>query len=128
MAEFLQRSLDDGFCRLVLGRLSDDGRDLCGRVAERLQRGHGLRGGVVTDFFTVLDGQELLLPAAPKGDLVLELEDQTLGRLLADAGQLRQDASLLVLDGAAEPFDRDGGEDAERDLRADAGDADKLQK
>ena len=28
VAEFLQRSLDDGFCRLVLGRLADDGRDL----------------------------------------------------------------------------------------------------
>ena len=128
VAEFLQRSLDDGFRRLVLGRLADDGRDLRRRVAERLQRGHGLRGGVVADFFTVLDGQELLLRAAPKGNLVLELEDQALGRFLADAGQLRQDARLLVLDGAAEPFDRDGGEDAERDLRADAGDADKLQK
>lgn len=128
MTECFQGFLDNGLSRLVLGRLADDGRDLCLRVAERLQGGHGLGDGVVADLCLVLDGQELLFPAIREGDFVLELEDQALGRLLADARQLRQDARLLVLDGAAEALDRDGGEDAERDFRADARDADKLQE
>src|SRR5262245_35650326 len=59
-------------------------------------------------------------------ELVLELEQDAFGGLLADAGDLRQAPRVLHRDGLGELGDRETGQHRERGARADAADLEQL--
>ena len=59
-------------------------------------------------------------------ELALQLEQQPLGGLLADAGHLHQPAALLQRDGLRQFGDAQARQDRQRGARADAGDLHEL--
>src|SRR5207248_1342445 len=99
----------------------EPGSDALGRgerfllaVAKRDQRVHDVAAALASR-----DERRLL-------QLVLQLEQQPLGGLLADAGDAREPTLLLQRDRLREIGDREAREHRERGARADAGDADEL--
>ena len=103
----------------TVGQLLDHRERLLVAVAERRERVEDIRrhrgGAVDADDRAELDAE-----------LVLELEEQPLRGLLADAGDLRQAAALLHRHRLRELGHRQPGEHRQRGARADAGDLQQL--
>src|SRR5690606_30794614 len=96
---------------------------LAGLVTERDQRVKCLRARVARNR-APHDGERRSAAVEP----VAHLDDQALGRLAADAGDLRQHGNVLLADAAREVAHAHGREDTERDLRPDPADLEQGAK
>ena len=119
LAEQPQRLLDTVGYAHPFGQLANR----CGRLAlavtERDERVHDIRRGGRR----AVDAHRL---RDLRRELVLELEEQALRSLLADARHARQPARLLLGDRLRELAHRESRQHRERDLRADAVHLEKL--
>src|SRR5690349_15696683 len=120
-------AIASGFCQRLQGGADRLGDRQAGRQA--LHRG-GRFLLVVAESQQRVDDVGRLLARRPGcrslGELALQLEQQPLGGLLADAGDLGERRGVLRGDRGGEIGDRHPREHGERGARADAGDADEL--
>jgi hypothetical protein len=127
LADGVHGGSEDGFeVGFEVGVFFEDGLDgLLGDgagVSEVDEGGEGvLAGGADGDVFGVGG-----VGCGHIVELVLELEDDALGGLFADAGDAGEHAEVVGADGADEALGGDAGEDGDGELGADAGDGDKL--